>query len=46
VIWRALDRRFLPSQIMNEPEALLVDMITLDGAYQAVKDKYNEYKND
>jgi len=45
-IWMATGRRFLPSQIMDEPEDLLSDMITLDGVYQAMKDKYNGNKDD
>jgi len=31
---------------MDEPEDLLSDMITLDGVYQAMKDKYNGNKDD
>jgi len=46
VLWRATDRRFLPSQLLEEPEAMLADMITLDGAYEAIKDKYNGDKRD
>jgi hypothetical protein len=38
VLWRATDRRFLPSQLLQENDALLMDMITLDGAYEAVKE--------
>jgi hypothetical protein len=39
VIWRALDRRFLPSQILDEPEDLLTDMITLDSVYNAIQER-------
>jgi hypothetical protein len=45
-LWMATGRRFLPSQLMEEPEDLLSDMITLDGAYQAIKEKYNANKDD
>lgn len=37
VLWRACDRRFLPSEIMQEPIKLLDDMLQLDGIYQNVK---------
>ena len=46
-LWRATDRRFLPSQIMAEPEALLSDMITLDSVYEAIKEAAkDDGKND
>lgn len=42
VLWRALDRRFLPSQIIAEPVAMLEDMLTLDGLYEALKPKEDD----
>lgn len=42
ILYRALNRRFLPSQILEEREDLLTDIITLDSAYEAIKEKYNE----
>lgn len=45
VLWRATDRRFLPSQLMQEDESLLSDMLLLDSAYEAIKDRYNGNKN-
>jgi hypothetical protein len=30
---------------MNEPEALLADMITLDAAYEAIKEAHNGNKD-
>jgi len=39
VLWRALDRRFLPSQIMAEPQSWLDDMLTLDGIYETLKER-------
>jgi hypothetical protein len=41
VIYRALERRFLPSQIMNESESLLMDMVTLDSAFEAIREASN-----
>jgi len=41
VLWRATDRKFLPSQIMEENEALLNDMITLDSVYEAIRKKHD-----
>lgn len=38
-IYRALDRRFLPSQIINEPVDWITDMLTLDNLYEALKPK-------
>jgi hypothetical protein len=38
-LWRALDRRFLPSQIMAEPQSWLDDMLTLDGIYETLKER-------
>lgn len=40
-LWVATGRRFLPSQLMNEREDMLADVITLDGVYEALKEKYN-----
>lgn len=45
-LWRATDRRFLPSQLMNEPEGLLMDMLTLDGIYEKIKEAANGTKDD
>jgi hypothetical protein len=42
VIYRALDRRFLPSEIINEPSALLSDMLQLDSLYEALRPKESE----
>jgi len=36
-LYRAFDRRFLPSQLLAEPEAWLSDMLTLDSALEAIK---------
>jgi hypothetical protein len=30
---------------MNEPESLLSDILTLEGAYAAIKQRYDEAKN-
>lgn len=40
-IYRALDRRFLPSQIIAEPVSWIDDMLMLDGLYEALKPKDN-----
>ena len=44
VLWRATDRRFLPSQLLNEPAALLQDMLTLDGIYERMQEQRKESK--
>jgi len=49
-LWRATDRKFLPSQLMNEPERPLRVMLELDGAYslierQIIKQKSEQDKN-
>lgn len=36
-LWRATDRRFLPSQLLNEPERPLHVMIELDGVYSLIE---------
>jgi hypothetical protein len=36
-LWRATDRRFLPSQLMAEPERPLLVMLELDGAYAMIE---------
>jgi len=38
-IYRAFDRRFLPSQILAEDVQWLDDMLTLDNLYDALKPK-------
>lgn len=45
VLWRATDRKFLPSQLMKEDESLLSDMIALDSAYEAIRSKYGNKNN-
>lgn len=45
VLWQALDRKFLPSQILDEPEDLLTDMLTLDSLYNVMERKANANKN-
>ena len=44
-LWVATGRRFLPSQLLEEREDLLSDVITLDGVYEALKEKYNADSN-
>lgn len=46
VLWVATGRRFLPSQLLDEPESVLSDMITLDSVYNAVRERVNDNKND
>jgi hypothetical protein len=36
-LYRAFDRRFLPSQLLAEPESWLSDMLALDSALEAIK---------
>lgn len=36
-LWRATDRRFLPSQLLAEPRRPLLVMIELDGAYALIE---------
>lgn len=38
ILYRAFDRRFLPSQIMAEPKSWLDDMLELDSLYNAMED--------
>jgi hypothetical protein len=45
-LWRATGGRFLPSQLMEEPESMLSDIIMLDGIYQTIKDKADGRQND
>ena len=35
-IYRAYDRRFLPTQLINEPISWLEDMLKLDSLYDAL----------
>lgn len=44
-MWQATGRRFLPSQLINEPEDLLTDMLTLDGIYNTLKEKAKDDGN-
>jgi len=44
-VWVATGRRFLPSQILSEPEALLTDIVTLDSLYHAIKERADGNKN-
>lgn len=37
VLWRATDRKFLPSQLLQEPIGLLDDMLLLDGVYEVIQ---------
>jgi hypothetical protein len=41
-IYRAFDRRFLPSQILEESSAWIDDMLALDGLFEALKPKESE----
>lgn len=36
-LWRATDRRFLPSQLLAEPQRPLLVMIELDGVYALIE---------
>ena len=36
-LWRATDRRFLPSQLLAEPRRPLLAMVELDGAYAIIE---------
>jgi hypothetical protein len=38
VLWMATGRRFLPSQLMQEPSVMLDDILQLDGLFNALKD--------
>jgi len=40
VLWRSTDRRFLPSQLMQEDYNLLSDMIQLDSVFEKMKESY------
>jgi hypothetical protein len=46
VLWMATGRRFLPSQLLAEPTALLDDVLQLDGLYNSLKDLMNDRKDD
>lgn len=46
VLWRATERRFLPSQLLAEPIGLLDDMLYLDGIYEMLKARRDGNKND
>jgi hypothetical protein len=37
VRWRALEKRFMPSVIKQEPEGLLDDVLQLDALYERLK---------
>jgi len=39
VVVHGLDWKFLPSQIAAEPEAPLQDCLTIEAAYQAIKER-------
>jgi len=36
-LYRAFDRRFLPSQLLQEPDSWLSDMLTLDHLFESMK---------
>jgi hypothetical protein len=40
-LYRAFDRRFLPSQLLQENESWLADMLALDSAMEALKPENN-----
>jgi len=46
VLWMATGRRFLPSQLLAEPTALLDDVLQLDGLYNSLKELQDANKND
>ncbi len=39
LVWRATGRRFLPSQLLAEPQWLLDDVLALDAAYVIADDE-------
>jgi hypothetical protein len=45
VLWHSLEKRFLPSQLKDEPEADLQDVMTIEAAYQAVKEAHDHQDN-
>lgn len=40
-MWHGLEKRFLPSQLKNEPEADLEDVMIIESAYQAIKQAHD-----
>lgn len=41
--WIALGRRFLPSQIMAEPAALLDDLLTIEGIAWQIRENESDH---
>jgi hypothetical protein len=39
-LWVATDRKFLPSQLLQEPVGLLDDMLLLDSVYATIQEQY------
>lgn len=44
-LWVATDRKFLPSQLMDEPEAILSDILTLDNIFEHIRKTANDTAN-
>lgn len=44
-VWHGLEKRFLPSQLINEPEADLEDVMTIESVYQAIKESRDNKDN-
>ena len=45
VLWQATGKRFLPSQLLNEPESLMADILQLDSVFETMKEKYDGSKD-